>query len=69
MVHKSHSNRAADDDLQRDMEIMRQIMDKNWVALRALALGDEYPELAAATLIEMAQQQREAASSRKESRE
>lgn len=58
MVQKSHSSRDTDDDFQNDMKIMRHVMDKNWVVLRALALGDENPELNAEELVTMAELQR-----------
>ena len=40
------------------MEILRDIMEKDWVALRALALGDQYPELGIDELVSLAQKQR-----------
>jgi len=57
MVHKGHSRRDANEDFERQMAVARQVMDKNWVVLRALALGDQYPEAEVATLIEMAEGQ------------
>ena len=57
MVHKSNSSRAAHDNFQSDMAIMRQVMEKDWVVLRALALSDQHPELNAEALVEMAKQQ------------
>ncbi len=39
------------------MEVARKIMDERWVALRALALGDRYPDADAETLVKMAEEQ------------
>ena len=58
MVHKSNLGRSADDDHESDMAIMCQVMQKNWVVLRALALGDQYPELDVEACIAMAERQR-----------
>ncbi|MES2325858.1 MAG: hypothetical protein V4499_00815 [Pseudomonadota bacterium] len=33
------------DEFERQMAIALEIMKKDWVALRALALGDQYPDL------------------------
>lgn len=38
--------------------MMLHITEKDWVALRALALGDQYPELGIDALISLAQKQR-----------
>ena len=43
-----------DDDFGRQMAIARQVMKKDRVVLRALALGDEYPELDVAELLAIA---------------
>jgi len=51
----SASNR---DDFERQMAVARKIMEKDWVALRALALGDQYPDLDVATRLKMAEQQK-----------
>ena len=59
MERKGKTDAAANADFDRDMAIARQIMDKHWVALRALALGDEFPDLNVAALLAMAEQQRE----------
>ncbi|HEX5257732.1 MAG TPA: hypothetical protein VFW35_02995 [Sphingomicrobium sp.] len=45
-------------DFERQMAVARQIMEKDWVALRALALGDQYPELDVDTRIKMAKQEK-----------
>ena len=58
MVHESNFERSADADQQSDMAIMRQVMDKDWVVLRTLALGDQYPELDVEALIAMVERQR-----------
>lgn len=44
---------ASDDDFERQMAIARKIMEKDRVVLAALALGDEFPELAVAELLAM----------------
>lgn len=48
---------SADDDFERQMTAARQIMEDDWIVLRALALGDQYPEAAVEALLEMARQQ------------
>ena len=58
MERKGETDATANADFDRDMAISRQIMDKHWVTL-ALALGDEFPDLDVATLLAMAEQQRE----------
>ena len=57
MVHNSHSHQNQS-DLERQMTIARRVMDKDWITLRALALGDRYPHLDAAALVQMAEQER-----------
>ena len=37
---------------------MRRVMEKDWIALRALALGDMYPNLDPATLVKMAEEEK-----------
>ena len=37
------------------MAIARSVMDRDWIVLSALALGDQHPELDAEALIEMAE--------------
>jgi hypothetical protein len=50
-------------DFDRQMKIARKVMEDDWLALRALALGDQYPDLDVDTRIRMA---REQAASRKD---
>ncbi len=59
MERKGKTEAAAKANFDRDMAIARRIMDKNWVTLRTLALGDEFPDVDVATLLAMAEQQRE----------
>ena len=58
MVHESNLERSAYADQRSDIAIMRQVMEKRWLALRALALGDQYPELDVEALIALAERQR-----------
>ena len=58
MVHESNVERSADADQRSDIAIMRQVMENRWVALRALALGDQHPELDVEAHIAMAERQR-----------
>jgi hypothetical protein len=51
------SEREEREDFERQMTIARKIMDERWVALRALALGDMYPDADVETLLEMASKQ------------
>jgi hypothetical protein len=44
------------DDFERQMAIAREIMKRDRVALCALALGDQHPELSIGALIEMAKE-------------
>ena len=57
MVHNSHSLQNQD-DFERQMDVARRVMDKDWIALRALALSDQHPQLDVAALLKMAEQQR-----------
>ena len=57
MERKGETDATANADFDRDMAIARQIMDKR-VTL-ALALGDDLPDINVATLLTMAEQQRE----------
>ena len=58
MVHKSHASPNADQDFERQMEIARGVMDKDWIVLRALALGDQQPQLNSTELVKLAEQER-----------
>jgi hypothetical protein len=49
---------AAATDFERQMAAAREIMEKDWVALRALALGDQHPELDVEARIKVAEQQK-----------
>jgi hypothetical protein len=65
MVRKTKSDfKLGAADFERQMAIEREVMERDWVALRALALADQYPELDVETRIEMARKQ---AASRKAS--
>jgi hypothetical protein len=44
-------------DFDRQTEIARKVMQDDWLALGALALGDQYPDLDVATRIRMARKQ------------
>ena len=44
-------------DFERQMAIAREVMDRDWIVLSALALGDRHPELDAEALVEMAKKQ------------
>ena len=39
------------------MEVLRRVMDKDWVVLRALALADQHPDVDIEALLEMARKQ------------
>jgi hypothetical protein len=59
-MKREHSERATplpSDNSFDEMRLLRKVMDKNWVALRALALGDEYPDLDVHDLLRMAEEQ------------
>jgi hypothetical protein len=57
MANKSTSS-AADGDFERQMAVAREIMEKDWVALRALALGDQHPELDVTARLKIAEQEK-----------
>ena len=40
------------------MAVGREIMEKDWVALRALALGDQHPELDVTARLKIAEQEK-----------
>jgi hypothetical protein len=44
-------------EFDRQMAIGREVMEREWVVLQALALGDQYPELDADARIQMARKQ------------
>jgi hypothetical protein len=44
-------------DSARQMAIAREVMDDDWVVLRALALGDQHPDMDVGTLLKMARAQ------------
>ncbi|MEP6982040.1 MAG: hypothetical protein ABI853_00155 [Sphingomicrobium sp.] len=52
------TERGPDHDFERQMAIARHVMKKDWVALRALALGDQHPGVDIEALLEMARKQR-----------
>ena len=47
----------SDEKFEATMRIARQVMEKDWVALRALALHDQLPEFDMAAVIAMAKEQ------------
>jgi hypothetical protein len=44
-------------EFERQMAAAREVMDKRWVALRALALSDQHPELDVHEVLRMAEEQ------------
>jgi hypothetical protein len=55
---KHRTNEPATVESAEDMAVIRHVMENDWVALRALALGDEYPNLDVATLVKMAEEEK-----------
>ena len=53
MTHKPNRR----EDFGRQMDIARAVMEKDWVALRTLALRDQYPETDLETLLKIAEEQ------------
>ena len=53
----SENAEAAPVNFDRQMDVMRQVMDREWVVLRALAIGDEYPDLDVEARLEMARKE------------
>jgi hypothetical protein len=44
-------------EFDSQMAVARRVMDERWIALRALALGDQHPELDADARVALAKQQ------------
>jgi len=44
-------------DFAGETKILDQIMEDDWVVLRALALGDQFPDADVETLLRMAEEQ------------
>jgi hypothetical protein len=47
------------DEQREQLEIARYVMEKDWVVLRALALGDQHPDADVDTFLRMAREQRQ----------
>jgi hypothetical protein len=61
MARKTELTREAGttaDEFERQMAVARKVMDDRWIALRALASGDQYPGLDANELLKMAEEER-----------
>ena len=55
---KRSARKPSDNMSGEDMAIMHRVMEKDWVALCALALGDQFPALDAAARVKMAEEQK-----------
>ena len=49
---------ATSNEFERQMAIARKVMDEDWSVLRALALGDQHPDMDANELLKIAEEQR-----------
>jgi hypothetical protein len=52
---------SSDDEREQrsvdQMRLAREVMDRDWIVLRALALGDQHPDIDVETLIDLAREQ------------
>ena len=55
---KRSTNRPPTSVTPEVMAIIGQVMEKDWVALRALALGYIFPDLDATALVKLAEEQK-----------
>lgn len=46
-----------DAEFERQMAVARRVMEEDWVVLRALALGDQHPELDVEARIQIGRKQ------------